>query len=138
MREEAERQERNRVEEERRLLQLEEAERKERNRIEEERRLLQLEEEEKQVKRERELYELTSALNDAFHDGLPIQLPFNVISKWTDDFNVERKIGAGGFGDVYRGFILFGNEQSIKLVKSSQLSLNRRPVAVKRINTASL
>ena len=66
----------------------EEAERQERNRIEEERRLLQLEEEEKQVKRERELYELTSSLNDAFHDGLPIQLPFNVISKWTDDFNV--------------------------------------------------
>ena len=138
MREEAERQERNRLEEERRLLQLEEAERQERNRIEEERRLLQLEEEEKQVKRERELYELTSALNDAFHDGLPIQLPFNVISKWTDDFNIERKIGAGGFGDVFRGFILFDNEQSIELVKSSQLSLNRRPVAVKRINTASL
>ena len=34
----------------------EEAERQERNRIEEERRLLQLEEEEKQVKRERESF----------------------------------------------------------------------------------
>ena len=63
VREEAERQERNRVEEERRLL--EEAERQERNRIEEERRLLQLEEEEKQVKRERELYEEAMSMTGA-------------------------------------------------------------------------
>jgi hypothetical protein len=37
--------------------------------------------------------------------GPPVSIPFAMISSWVDDFAAERRIGGGGFGDVYVGVV---------------------------------
>ena len=89
-------------------------------------------------RKERELVEFISSVNDAFGDGPPVQIPYEAIRRWTKDFDAGDKIGEGGFGDVHKGMILFANEQSVESVQQSRLPSSRRPVAVKKINAASL
>ena len=79
---------------------------------------------------------LLTSLNEAFTDGPPVQLSLDMIRLWTNDFEDEKRIGRGGFGDVYAGLIFVETERS----GSSQelLPAERRRVAVKKINASSL
>ncbi|KAK1299581.1 L-type lectin-domain containing receptor kinase IX.1 [Acorus calamus] len=50
----------------------------------------------------------------------PQKFPYGKLAAATDDFNNERKLGAGGFGGVYRGFLKdMGLEVAIKKVSDA-------------------
>ncbi|KAK1276588.1 L-type lectin-domain containing receptor kinase IX.1 [Acorus gramineus] len=50
----------------------------------------------------------------------PQKFPYGKLAAATDDFNNERKLGAGGFGGVYRGFLKdMGVEVAIKKVSDA-------------------
>jgi hypothetical protein len=44
--------------------------------------------------------------------GPPVSIPFAIISSWVDSFAAERRIGGGGFGDVYVGVLMDRSTQT--------------------------
>ncbi|KAJ0439124.1 putative protein kinase RLK-Pelle-DLSV family [Helianthus annuus] len=51
----------------------------------------------------------------------PLQYSFSAIKAATDDFSEDNKLGRGGFGAVYKGTLIDGNEIAVKrLARNSQ------------------
>ncbi|KAG8386239.1 hypothetical protein BUALT_Bualt03G0128200 [Buddleja alternifolia] len=51
------------------------------------------------------------------HNELP-QFDLNTITKATDNFSINKKLGEGGFGPVYKAWMLYREEKSSELVDS--------------------
>jgi hypothetical protein len=44
-------------------------------------------------------------------DGPPVEVPTELVMRWTNDFSDERKIGEGAFGDVFEGILADNSNQ---------------------------
>ena len=69
--------------------------------------------------------------------GSPVSLEYEAVRLWTNDFCEEQRIGQGGFGSVFNGYIHFEGEAALETSRTL-LPSDRRRVAVKKISTALL
>ena len=69
--------------------------------------------------------------------GSPVSLEYEAIRLWTNDFCEEQRIGQGGFGSVFNGYIHFEGEAALETSRTL-LPSDRRRVAVKKISTTLL
>jgi serine/threonine protein kinase len=44
-------------------------------------------------------------------DGPPVEVPTELVVRWTNNFSDERKIGEGAFGDVFQGILADSSNQ---------------------------
>lgn len=59
----------------------------------------------------------------AMSNGTPVNLPFSILSEWTNHFDTE--IGKGAFGSVFKGTVVLDGQQEIQ-------------VAVKKVNAEGI
>jgi len=46
-----------------------------------------------------------------FREGSPLEIPLDLVKRWTNTFAEERKIGEGAFGQIYEGVFEDGQNQ---------------------------
>ena len=120
MREERERQER---------------ERKAQQEREEEARRVEAEQARLREERRQELLVLVSQLNDTFRSGQPVSIPYDLLALWTNGFSEECIIGRGGFGTVHEGLIFFppASLEGMDIDNKNAVCVGKK-VAVKKVN----
>ena len=111
-REERERQQREQEERERRALERrEQEEQRAREAHERQQREQQRREQEERERRAREAEENAREARERdisdrlLGDGPPVEVPTELVMRWTNNFSDERKIGEGAFGDVFEGIL---------------------------------